>query len=552
MQEYLKWKKVKDLDPLLKEELNNLDASGIKEAFSVELAFGTGGIRGIMGVGINRLNIYTLGKINFGYANFLNNNYKFPKVIIAYDTRYNSVEFALASARVLGTFGIKSYIFKVVTPTPVLSYAVRYLKADGGIIITASHNPSKYNGYKVYSNEGSQLGLDEANSVIEEADKLKDLFSLKLKSIEELKEEGFINYLDEEVYDSYLSKVESISVKPELKKDDFKLVYSPLHGTGGMLVERLLKKLRYNYTFVDEQMIADPEFSTVGQANPEDPKAFELAIKYAKRVDADLCLATDPDADRIGIVYKDKDDYTFVNGNQIGALIVYYLANNRKNIKNNVLINTIVTSDIGEVIAKSKNIRTVSVLTGFKHIAEQIKRLPKTNEKYFFGYEESYGYCVSDFVRDKDSIQALLILAELTNFYKQQGKNLGEVLEDIYNEFGYFVEETLNFTYEGLAGREMILKIMDYFRNTKFDNLNHFKIVNKYDFLGETKYNLPKENVLKFYTENNSWFALRPSGTEPKLKVYLSVRGSNKTELEKDKEALKEAIKNIIKEIERK
>lgn len=551
MQEYIKWKNYEGLSEDLKEELNSLSEKEINDAFYKHLEFGTGGIRGIMGVGINRMNIYTLNKANYGYAKFLLNHFNNPTVVIAYDNRKNSRLFAESSASLLASMGIKVYFFPEITPTPVLSFAIRYLKTSGGIVITASHNPPIYNGYKVYANDGSQLSPELAKEVIDEASKLEDIFSLNPKPYKDLVAEGLIEVLDDNVNDAYISEAKKLSVN-KLDSTSFKIVLTPLHGTSWKLGKRLLNELGYDVILVDEQCVADPNFSTVKSPNPEDKDAFTYAIRYAKANDADLCLATDPDADRIGIAYKDNDEYKIIDGNQIGALMLYYLVENRKDLSNMIMYNTIVTSKLGEEIVMSKGIDVFSTLTGFRYITEQIRNIENTDKKFFFGYEESLGYLASDFVRDKDALQSMVILAELTNFYIQQGKTITDVLEEIYQKYGYYKEETISYVFPGIEGITKIQNLMDFFRNTTFDNL---KIIRKEDYLLQAvnnekgKINLPISNVLKYYLEDESWFAIRPSGTEPKLKIYYSVKADSRDKCTEKLNKLKTVLENIINEV---
>src|SRR5690554_249292 len=551
MQEYIKWKNYEGLREDLKEELNSLSDEEINDAFYKHLEFGTGGIRGIMGVGINRMNIYTLNKANYGYAKFLLNHFNNPTVVIAYDNRKNSRLFAESSASLLASMGIKVYFFPEITPTPVLSFAIRYLKTSGGIVITASHNPPIYNGYKVYANDGSQLSPELAKEVIDEASKLEDIFSLNPKPYKVLVAEGLIEVLDDNVNDAYISEAKKLSVN-KLDSTSFKIVLTPLHGTSWKLGKRLLNELGYDVILVDEQCVADPNFSTVKSPNPEDKDAFTYAIRYAKANDADLCLATDPDADRIGIAYKDNDEYKIIDGNQIGALMLYYLVENRKDLSNMIMYNTIVTSKLGEEIVMSKGIDVFSTLTGFRYITEQIRNIENTDKKFFFGYEESLGYLASDFVRDKDALQSMVILAELTNFYIQQGKTITDVLEEIYQKYGYYKEETISYVFPGIEGITKIQNLMDFFRNTTFDNL---KIIRKEDYLLQAvnnekgKINLPISNVLKYYLEDESWFAIRPSGTEPKLKIYYSVKADSRDKCTEKSNKLKTVLENIINEV---
>lgn len=554
MQDFKIWQTYEKLNDELRDELNKLKDEEIEEAFHANLEFGTGGIRGIMGVGTNRMNVYTLGKANYGYGKYLLKHYKNPCVVIAYDNRKNSFEFAIDSARVLGSLGIKSYIFSEITPTPILSFAIRHLKADGGIVITASHNPPKYNGYKVYDNDGSQLSPALADEVIKESEKIDNIFEVNKSEINDLKANGFIDFLDDGVYNAYLEKVKGISLNPTLNKSKLKIAFTPLHGTSARLGVKLLTELGYNVIPVREQIVPDPNFSTVKSPNPENFEAFTLAVQYAKEHDADLCLATDPDADRIGLAYKDGNDYIHLTGNQIGAIILYYMVNNLRDLDNMVMFNTIVTSKIGEEIVKDKGIEVGSTLTGFRYIAEQARLLEGTKKRFFFGYEESYGYLVSDFVRDKDSLQSMLILAELVNYYKLQGKNLTNILEEIYSKYGYFLEETINFTYEGLEGSKKITRIMDYFRITEFKEIINQRVVLREDYLNQTIYikkdmALPKSNVLKFHLEDGTWLALRPSGTEPKLKVYISVKSKNKEESKNKLQDLKQVLVKLVNEV---
>ena len=551
--EYEIWKNYKNLEPNLKAELDSLTDEEIKEAFHSDLEFGTGGIRGIMGVGTSRMNIYTLRIANYGYGNFLLNKYKNPVVVIAYDNRKNSYEFAIDSARTLASFGIKVYLFREITPTPVLSFAIRHLKADGGIVITASHNPPIYNGYKVYHNDGGQLVPELADMVISESKKVEDIFSLDINELDSLLKEKKIEFLDDSVNVAYIEEVKNITLNNNFDKSNCKIVFTPLHGTSANLGVRILDSLGYNVIPVEEQMVKDPNFSTVKSPNPENHEAFTLAIKYAKANNADLCIATDPDADRIGIAYRDKDEYKLITGNQIGAIILYYLVNNRKNLSNHVMLNTIVTSNLGAEIVKSKGIEVISTLTGFRYIAEQIKLLEGTNKKFFFGYEESFGYLVSDFVRDKDSLQSMVILAELTNYYLHQNKTLTAVLEEIYSIYGYFVEETMNFTYEGLSGAKKINDIMDFFRVNELREIINLKVEKIEDYSKDIELNnglvYPKANVLKYYLEDGTWFALRPSGTEPKLKIYISIKSKNKKESEIKLQKLKNELVSLVEEV---
>ena len=551
-----KWLDYAELDQELKNELSSLSKEDLADAFYTDLSFGTGGIRGVIGPGTNRINIYTIRKANYGYGKYLlNKNFKNPSVVIAYDCRHKSLLFAQESAKVLASLGIKSYLFKEITPTPVLSYAVRSLNASGGIVITASHNPPKYNGYKIYDEFGCQLVPDLADLVISEIAKAPDAFAIEVQNFETLVNEKMVTYVDDNLYDSYLERVKQISVV-DLPKT-IKVVFTPLHGTASKLGKRLLTEVGYDVVCVDEQMVADPNFSTVSSPNPENPKAFEYAINYANSVKADICLATDPDADRVGLAVLDEGKYTLLTGNQTGAILLYYLIQNRKLDYQGVVFNTIVTSDLGAKIAKSRGLEVVSTLTGFKFIGEQAKLLEQTNKKFFFGYEESYGYVVEDFVLDKDSLQAMLLCCEACNFYAQQGKTLIQVLDEIYHKYGYYYDELVNVDLVGQKGLEKIETILNHFRDTEYHQFGIYRVIAKEDYLlsirkdndKESIINLPTSNVLKFFLDDGSWFVLRPSGTEPKMKIYFSVMSHNKKLAINKAQELKEIIFSIIEKV---
>ena len=553
-----KWKEFQNLDSELKSELFAMTDAELSDAFYTDLEFGTGGMRGILGPGSNRMNIYTIMKANYGYGKYiLRLPQKLHSVVIAYDCRRNSVRFAKTSAQVLASMGIKVYLFTKITPTPQLSFAVRYLKAGGGIVVTASHNPPNYNGYKIYDQNGCQLVPDLAQIVIDEIAVAPDPFTYDLPTISELVENGMIQYLDELIDDEYLAKVKSIKVQKELNKDDFKIVFTPLHGTSAYLGQKMLKEEGYNVIPVKEQMVADSNFSTVALPNPEDPKAFELAIKYAKENDADVCIATDPDADRVGLAVKHQGDFRLLTGNQTGAILIYYLATQREIKPNSVLFNTIVTSPLGAVIAKSFGIDVVSTLTGFKFIGEQAELISKEGKNFFFGYEESYGYVVADFVRDKDSLQALLLCSEVSCFYKKQGKTLVDVLNEIYDKYGYYHEDLVNIALAGESGAKTIAKILDYFRNNVTTELGDMKFISKEDYKlstiiknGKTsQLTLPKSNVLKYTLLDGSWFVLRPSGTEPKMKVYVSTNASSLESAKLVAKTIKDAVLAVVEEL---
>ena len=555
-----KWMNYDLLDQELKEELNSLNEEELFDAFYTDLEFGTGGMRGVIGAGTNRMNIYTLRSANFGFAKYLLENSKNPTCVIAYDSRRKSLDFSRESARVLATLGVKVYLFDKITPTPELSFAVRYLKATGGIVVTASHNPSKYNGYKIYDETGCQLVPDKAEIVINNIKDAPDSLTMNLLSFDELINKGLIEIVGEKIDLEYLKCVKSVALHLDQKKDNFKVVFTSLHGTSAYLGQRLLTEVGYNFIPVKEQMIPDSEFRTVPLPNPEDKNAFTLAIKYAKENGADICIATDPDADRVGLAVKDKDDYVLLNGNQTGALLINYLCSEKKINKKGVVFNTIVTSPLGAVIAKSHGMDTFSTLTGFKYIGEQATLLENDKKReFFFGYEESYGYVIKDFVRDKDSLQALLLCSEMACFYKNKGKNLLEVLDDIYKKYDYYEEDLVNIALTGASGAEKIKRILNYFRYQELNNPlltvvikedYELRIAKNYKTNKEWALTLPKSNVVKYFLDDDSFFVLRPSGTEPKMKVYISVHRKNEKDALNRRSEIKDAVLKIVDSIE--
>lgn len=555
------WKNYSALEEDLKEELLNYNEEELFDAFYRDLEFGTGGMRGVIGAGTNRMNIYTLRKANYGFGLYLLNKSKKPSCVIAFDSRRKSDIFSIESAKVLASMGIKVYLFDKITPTPELSFAVRNLKATGGIVVTASHNPAKYNGYKIYDETGCQLVPDQAEIVINNISLAPNPFEMDLISYEELIKNNKIEIVGEAIDSAYLEQVKSVQVNKDIDKSNFKVVFTSLHGTSAYLGQKLLTEVGYNFVPVAEQMIPDSEFRTVPLPNPEDKKAFTLAIKYAKENNADICIATDPDADRVGLAVKNGEDYALLTGNQTGALLINYLCNYRKINKTGVVFNTIVTSPLGVEIAKSFGMESFSTLTGFKYIGEQATLLENNKEKmFFFGYEESYGYVVKDFVRDKDSLQALLLCSEMACFYKNQGKTLLDVLEEIYCKYGYYQEDLVNIALTGADGALKIKRILNHFRDLVNLPSSKLKAIMKEDYetriqtdivKGTTKpLTLPISNVIKYFLDDGSWFVLRPSGTEPKMKVYVS---THKESLEKSKERLneiKEAVLEIVNTVE--
>ena len=554
IREYNKWLNNNKLDVQSKEVLINMNDTEKEDSFYTSISFGTAGMRGIIGVGSNRFNKYTLRKANYGYAHFLTkNNKKNISVVIARDNRLLGEEFVIECVKVLSKFNIKCYIFDDIIPTPTLSYAIRYLQADGGIVITASHNPKEYNGYKIYDNTGCQLVPELANIVVNNVNNAPDYFDIEVNDYEYCVNNGYLNKVSDEVVESYIEEVTNILINKDLDKSNFSLTFSPLHGTSGKIGCKLLDKLGYKYIKVEEQFNNDPSFPTVEYPNPEDSKALTLSLEYAKKHNCDICIATDPDADRIGVAVKDVDGtFKYLNGNEMGAIIFDYICKNT-NVKDCYMIDTIVTSNLGKAIALKHNVNNLSTFTGFKFIGQQIEYLTKNNKQFIFGYEESYGYLLKGFVRDKDSIQALAIITELACYYKNHNKNLIQVLNDIYSEYGFYKEDMISLTLSGSTGKKQIENIISYFRNNTFNNINSLIVEEKIDYnekdLIINEINLGKSDVIVFKFKNEQQVIFRPSGTEPKIKAYLSVKGNSKEEASNKLKYLKQEISNKINEL---
>ena len=558
--EYKKWMSFKDLNIEFLDELKVMNEEEKEDAFYKNLEFGTGGMRGVIGAGTNRMNTYTIRKANYGFGKYLSLMY--PKevsrgVVIAYDNRNKSVEFAKESACVLASFGIKSYIFESLRPTPELSFAVRHLNAIGGIVVTASHNPPKYNGYKLYDEDGCQLVPRYADKVIEHVNSVEDVFKIEYVEYEKALNEGLIEIIGKEIDEKYLKLVDSIQLRDKEKKV-LKIVFTPLHGTSADIGVKALKSNGYHVIPVEEQMIPDPNFKTVASPNPENKESFEYAIKYGKKHNADILIATDPDADRLGVACLHNGKYILLTGNQTGAILVDYILRTRKEQgtlpEKGMVYNTVVTSEFGAVIAKSYGMEVTSTLTGFKFIGEQAKSIEDTDYEFMFGYEESYGYVIKDFVRDKDSIQALLLISEIANIGKLSGKTLYDYLLFLYKEYGYYFEDLANIVLEGVDGENRIKEIMNFFRVNKPKRIIGNKVIKVEDYQESIKYenkqeeiiDLPKSNVLKFTMSDGSWFVLRPSGTEPKLKIYIAVKDISLKLSKKKNEYIKREILKII------
>lgn len=551
---YKIWNDFSDLDPTLKEELMALkeDESTLEDAFYAPLEFGTAGMRGVIGVGINRMNQYTIRQATKGLALFMEQNGEEAMkrgVAIAYDSRHQSPEFALEAAKTLGVHGIPSYVFESLRPTPELSFAVRHLNTFTGIMITASHNPPEYNGYKVYGEDGGQMPPKDADALTSFVRSIENSLSIEVLSKEELEEKGLLTIIGEDVDKVYLDHVKEVTVDSEMIErigSDMKLVYTPLHGTGKMLGERALANAGFTgITLVPEQSIADPEFPTVKSPNPEEPGAFEYAIKLGKEIDADVLVATDPDADRLGIAVKTAaGDYEVLTGNQIASLMLHYLLTAQKNNgtlpENGAVLKSIVSSELPTVIAESFGVKMVDVLTGFKFIAEKIEQYETDNSQTFlFGFEESYGYLVKSFVRDKDAIQALVLIAEVAAYYKEKELTLYDGLQELYATYGYFNEKTISVKMAGIEGSEKIKALMKRFRDQAPTEFNDIKVTEVEDFKTSTKtladgtieaIEMPAADVLKYTMEDGSWIAIRPSGTEPKIKFYIGAKAETNEE----------------------
>ncbi|MDQ6596300.1 phospho-sugar mutase [Bacillus salipaludis] len=571
-----RWINFEGLDSELKNQLLELkkDDKQLEEAFYKNLEFGTGGMRGEIGVGTNRMNLYTVRKASAGLAAYIEENGLEAKkrgVVIAYDSRHKSPEFAMEAAKTLATKGIQTYVFDELRPTPELSFALRYLNAFSGIVVTASHNPPEYNGYKVYGHDGGQLPPESADQVIARVNEIENELLIEVDSEENLRDAGLIKIIGSEIDNAYLEKLKTISENPTLAEEsDIRIVFTPLHGTANKPVRNALSAFGYkNVTVVKEQELPDSEFSTVKSPNPEEHAAFELAIRDGKRIDADILIATDPDADRLGIaVLNPEGEYVVLTGNQTGALLLDYLLSQKKEKgtlpQNGVVLKTIVTSEIGRKIAESYQLKTIDVLTGFKFIAEKINEYENTSEHTFlFGYEESYGYLIGDFARDKDAVQAALLATEVCAYYKKQGMTLYEGLMQVFAKYGFYLEGLRSLTLKGKDGAEMIQRILASFRSEPLTNLGSVKTLTSEDYLtgvrlsknGEERIDLPKSNVLKYTFEDGSWVCLRPSGTEPKVKFYFGVNsgsleeGKSKLEkIEKDFMALVDEKINLVSE----
>ncbi|CEK35537.1 phosphoglucomutase,Phosphoglucomutase,phosphoglucomutase,Deoxyribose-phosphate aldolase,phosphoglucosamine mutase,Phosphoglucomutase/phosphomannomutase, alpha/beta/alpha domain I [[Clostridium] sordellii] len=557
MNNYNEWIDNPYFDKETKSELLNIrnNIKEIEDRFYKNLEFGTGGLRGIIGAGTNRINDYTVRRATFGLANYIlskcGEKGKQKGVVIAYDSRHKSPEFCLETAKTLAACGIKAYIFDSLRPTPELSFAVRYLNCVAGIVITASHNPPEYNGYKVYWTDGGQVCPQIATEIIKEVNKIDQYSEIPTVSKEEAEEKGLLITVKDEVDTAFIDAVKSQVLRQDIIDKvgkDIKIIFTPIHGTGNKPIRRALKEVGFeNVEVIKEQEMPDPNFSTVEYPNPEEKEVFNIAIEKAKREGSDIIIGTDPDCDRVGVVVKNTEgEYIVLNGNQVGSLLVNYvisnLINENKLPKNPTIVKTIVTSELGAVIARSFGVESIDTLTGFKFIGEKIHEFEQNNDKSFImGYEESYGYLIGTHARDKDGVVAALLISEMAAYYYSKGMSLYEGLMEIYNKYGYYKEELKSITLKGIDGMEQIKSIMQYYRNSNIESVGNIKIKDLKDYSSGID-GLPKSDVLKFILEDESWIAVRPSGTEPKIKFYFGCNG-------KDKDMVDEKVMNIMSDI---
>ena len=549
---YQKWVNFAELPDYLRQDLENMDEKTKEDAFYTNLEFGTAGMRGLIGAGTNRINIYVVRQATEGLARLIESkggNEKERGVAIAYDSRHFSPEFAFESAAVLAKHSIKSYVFESLRPTPELSFAVRHLNCFAGIMITASHNPAPFNGYKVYGEDGGQMPPHDADALTTYIRAIENPFAVEVADVEAEKASGLIEVIGEAVDTEYLKEVKDVNINPALIEEfgkDMKIVYTPLHGTGEMLARRALAQAGFDSVqVVEAQATADPDFSTVKSPNPESQAAFALAEELGRQVGADVLVATDPDADRVGVEVLQKDgSYLNLSGNQIGAIMAKYILEAHKNAgtlpENAALCKSIVSTDLVTKIAESYGATMFNVLTGFKFIAEKIQEFEeKHNHTYMMGFEESFGYLIKPFVRDKDAIQAVLVVAELAAYYRSRGLTLADGIEEIYKEYGYYAEKTISVTLSGVDGAEQIKAIMAKFRDNSPKEFNNTAITVVEDFKAQTStaadgtvtaLTTPPSDVLKYTLADGSWIAVRPSGTEPKIKFYIAVVGDSNEE----------------------
>ncbi|WP_068268642.1 phospho-sugar mutase [Caviibacter abscessus] len=538
MQEYERWLNDEYITNEDKEILKNMTEDEIKDSFYTTLSFGTGGIRGKIGLGPNRMNVYLIRKVTQGISNYLLKNYKEKAIsqgaVIAYDPRNMSYEFAMNTAKVFSSNGIKAYVFEDIKTTPELSYAIRKLGCMVGIVITASHNKKEYNGYKVYFEDGAQIVEPHASRIINEVDTIKSFSEIKYD------ENAKVNILDDSIDKMYLEDLKSLTINNINWKDKLNVVYTPLHGAAGNTVYTLLTQMGYNVKVVENQFKPDGTFPTIDYANPEDPKSFEQAIKVMDE-NTDVLINNDPDSDRIGLCVNDKGKLHYISGNELGMLMIDYILNYKKDIKtNSTIVTTIVSTPMVDNI---KNIRVIKTLTGFKYIGEKIKQFEEgaLNGSFLFGFEESFGMLYGSFTRDKDGVLGAMLVCEMAAFYKKKGTNIVKELEKVYDKYGHYKSGVINITLEGIEGKQKINEVMNYYRHNIEKELFGYKVVEKIDYLEET--GLPKENVISLKLENDTHIIVRPSGTEPKIKFYIYVNTENGDNIEDLKQKLTETVK---------
>ena len=564
-EKYKLWceKAVKDADLVKELESIKGNEEAISDAFYKDLEFGTGGLRGVIGAGKNRMNIYTVGKASQGLAAYVNSVSENGRIAVAYDSRIKSELFAKTAASIFAANGIKVYIYKELMPTPMLSFAVRRLKCDAGVVVTASHNPAKYNGYKAYGSDGCQLGLEAADYVLSIMNKVDIFDDVKTVDFEKAVAEGKIEYIGDDIIEEYLNCVLTCRVAPEADVKSLNVIYTPLHGSGNKPVRSILNKIGVtNVTVVPEQELPDGNFPTAPYPNPEIRQAFECALKLAEEIKPELLLATDPDCDRVGIAVRDGGEYKLLSGNDVGALLLdFVLARRTENgtlPKNPIAVKTIVSTELCRKIAENYGCELIDVLTGFKFIGEQITLLEKKGEenRFVFGFEESYGYLGGTYVRDKDAVIASMLICEMVAYYKSQGKNLIEVLDGLYKKYGYYICSQKSFTCEGESGMKQIKGIMESLRNDPPAEINGSAAVKFDDYEasvsrdlkngGEKKITLPRSNVLCFYMEDGCSLIVRPSGTEPKIKLYIGAVGHTSSEAENKLQGLTESGTKLL------
>lgn len=570
---YQKWVNQPSLNESVKHDLAKIANNNeeINDAFGTNMSFGTAGMRGLIGAGINRMNIYTVRQATEGLASYmdtLDEESKKRGVAISFDSRYHSKEFAYEAARVLGQHNIKSYVFDDIRPTPELSFAIRHLNTFAGVMITASHNPMQYNGYKIYGQDGGQMPPKASDMITDYVRKAEDVFAIDVADVKDLRDKQLLSVVGEDVDDAYLANVKAVNVNHDLIREvgkELKFVYTPLHGTGKIICRRALDNVGFkNYSLVKEQAIADPEFPTVDFPNPEFPEAFNYAIKLGNEENADVLIATDPDADRLGAAVRQPDgSYELMTGNQIASVLLDYILTAKKNANDlpadGTVVKSIVSTELATKIANNYGVEMQNVLTGFKYIAEKIKDFEENKDHTFlFGFEESFGYLIKPFVRDKDAIQSTVLLAEVAAYYKQKGQTLYDGLQSIYKKYGYHEEKTISKTFSGIEGKEKMANIMNELRSNPLNEFNNQKVESLEDFQTSTKTNadgstetieLPEANVLKYWLDDGTWFAIRPSGTEPKIKFYLGTVDDSADAVNNKLKTYENAVDQLIEQL---